>query len=153
MSIQIIYSKKILNKTKSNLVLFSDDKFNVKSLSNYLSKSELTYIHDLLKTSNLKKKIFLVSIKNDLKSSDIENLGSNFFGRVNSDKNSEYNIISDSINCKYDNFLGHFLHGIKLKSYEFKKYKSKKEKRIITLSVYGNKNQPSEKTKQKFKAL
>ena len=57
MSIQIIYSKKILNKTKSNLVLFSDDKFNVKSLSNYLSKSELTYIHDLLKTSNLKKKI------------------------------------------------------------------------------------------------
>jgi hypothetical protein len=59
MSIQIIYSKKILNKTKSNLVLFSDDKFNVKSLSNYLSKSELTYIHDLLKTSNLKKKNFI----------------------------------------------------------------------------------------------
>ena len=164
MSIHIIYSKKILNKTTSNLVLFSNDKFNVKSLSNYLSNSELTYINDLLKTSDLKKKliifeinskkkIILVSIKNDLKSSDIENLGSNFFGRVNSDKNSEYNIISDSINCKYDNFLGHFLHGIKLKSYEFKKYKSKKEKRKITLNVYGNKNQPSEKTKLKFKAL
>ena len=164
MSIQIIYSKKILNKTTSNLVLFSNDKFNVKSLSSYLSNSELTYINDLLKTSDLKKKliifeinskkkIILVSIKNDLKSSEIENLGSNFFDRVNSDKNSEYNIISDSINCKYDNFLGHFLHGIKLKSYEFKKYKSKKEKRKITLKVYGNKNQPSEKTKQKFKAL
>ena len=67
MSIQIIYSKKILNKTKSNLVLFSDDKFNVKSLSNYLSKSELTYIHDLLKTSNLKKKILFFEINSKKK--------------------------------------------------------------------------------------
>ena len=40
-------------------------------------------------------------------------------------------IISDSIDTKYKNFLGHFLHGLKLKSYEFKKYKSKKNDKII----------------------
>ena len=42
------------------------------------------------------------------------------------EKIAEYFIISDSINSKQNNFLGHFLHGLKLKSYEFKKYKSKK---------------------------
>ena len=34
------------------------------------------------------------------------------------------------LESKYDNFLGHFLHGLKLKSYEFKKYKSKKDIRV-----------------------
>ena len=67
MSIQIIYSKKILNKTTSNLVLFSNDKFNVKSLSNYLSNSELTYINDLLKTSDLKKKLIIFEINSKKK--------------------------------------------------------------------------------------
>ena len=54
-------------------------------------------------------------------------------------KNSEYFIISDSIVGKINNFLGHFLHGLKLKSYEFKKYKTKKEIRNISLNVLGNK--------------
>ena len=53
----------------------------------------------------------------------------NVFGRINYGKNSEYFLISDSLGNKHDNFLGHFLHGLKLKSYEFKKYKSKKDTR------------------------
>ena len=36
--------------------------------------------------------------------------------------------MSDSVNIKIENFVGHFLHGVKLKSYEFKKYKTKKDK-------------------------
>ena len=116
-------------------MLFSNEKFNTNLLKNYLTNSEFSYINDLLKTSDLKKNLFvfevsskkkivLVSIKNDLKNSDIENLGAEFYGRVNYGKNSEYSIISDSINVKQNVFLGHFLHGLKLKSYEFKRYKS-----------------------------
>ena len=164
MTIKISYSKKILNKSSSNLVFFSNDKFNINSLKNNLSESELNYISDLLKTADLKKKILtfeinskkkvvLVSIKNNLKHSDIENLGAEFYGFVNYGKNSEYYIFSDSIVSKYDNFLGLFLHGLKLKSYEFKKYKSKKDIRIISVNITGSKNKPSAKSQLKFKAV
>ncbi len=164
MSIEINYSKKTISKSSSNLVLFSNDKFNISSLKKNLSNSEYSYINDLLKTSDLKKNLFvfevnskkkivLVSIKNNLKSSDIENLGAEFYGRINYGKNSEYFILSDSVVGKYDNFLGHFLHGLKLKSYEFKKYKSKKESRLISINIAGNKNKPSSQNQLKFRAL
>ncbi len=164
MSIKINYSKKTISKSSANLVLFSNDKFNISGLKKNLSNSEFSYINDLLKTSDLKKNLFvfevnskkkivLVSIKNNLKNSDIENLGAEFYGRVNFGKNSEYFIISDSIASKYNNFLGHFLHGLKLKSYEFKKYKSKKESRIISINIVGNKNKPSAQNQLKFRAL
>ena len=164
MSIKINYSSRTYNKSSDNIVLFSNEKFNITNLEKYLSKSEYSYIQDLLKTNDLKKNLFvfevnskkkivLVSIKNNLKSSDIENLGAEFYGRINYGKNSEYFVISDSIIGKQSNFLGHFLHGLKLKSYEFKKYLSKKETRVISINVFGNKNKPSAQNQLKFKAL
>ncbi|MDC0530114.1 leucyl aminopeptidase [Pelagibacteraceae bacterium] len=164
MSIKINYSKNSISKSTGNLVLFSDEKFSVNSLKKYLSNLEFSYINDLLKTSDLKKNLFifevsskkkivLISIKKDLKSFDIENLGAEFYGRVNYGKNSEYFINTDSIISKHKNFTGHFLHGLKLKSYEFNKYKSKKETRHISLNVLGNKNKPSVQNQLKFKAL
>ena len=84
----------------------------------------------------------IISIKNNLTTSDTESLGAEFYGRVNYGKNSEYFLNSDSIISKVDNFLGHFLHGLKLKSYEFNKYKTKKESRIISLNIiyFGKKS-------------
>ncbi len=164
MSIKINYLNKTTSKSSANLVLFSNEQFKINDLKKYLSNSEFSYINDLLKTSDLKKrllvfelnskkKIVLISIKNNLKTSDVENLGAEFFGRVNYGKNSEYFVISDSIANKNNNFLGHFLHGLKLKSYEFKKYKTKKETRLISIYVLGNKNKPSPKDQLKFKSL
>ena len=164
MSIKINYLKKKNLKTSSNLVLFSNEKFNINSLKKHLSSSEFSYINDLLKTNDLKKnmfvfevnskkKIVLISIKKDLKSFDIENLGGEFYGRINYGKNSEYFVNSDSVIDKQENFIGHFLHGLKLKSYEFKKYKTKKEVRNISINIFGNKNKPSIQNKLKFKAL
>ena len=80
-------------------------------------------------------------------------MGAEFFARINFGKNSEYFIISDSVESKEDNFLGFFLHGLKLKSYEFQKYKTKKETRVISINVLGNKNKPSPQSKLKFKAI
>ena len=93
MSVKISYSKKTINKSSSNLVLFSNDKFNISGLKKKLSNSEFSYIQDLLKSSDLKKNIFvfevnskkkivLISIKNNLKTSEIEQLGAEFFSRV-----------------------------------------------------------------------
>ena len=164
MSIKLNYSKKTISKSSSNLVLFSDEKYSTSGLKKYISNTELSYINDLLKTSDLKKnlqvfevnskkKIILVSIKNNLKNSDAENLGAEFYKLVNHGKNSEYFIISDSIAIKHNSFLGYFLHGMKLKSYEFKKYKTKKETRDILINISGNKNKPSVQNQLKFKAL
>ena len=164
MSIKIDYLKKITTNSSSNLVLFVDEKFNITNFKKYISNTEFSYISDLLKTSDLKKnmfvfevnskkKIVLISIKKDLKSFDVENLGAEFYGRINHGNNSEYFLNSDSVISKHKNFIGHFLHGIKLKSYEFNKYKTKKNTRIISISVLGNKNKPSAQDQLKFKAL
>ena len=142
MPIRINYSNKAISKSSANLVLFIDEKFNISKLKKNISNVEFSYINDLLKTSdfkknmfifevNSKKKIVLISIKKDLRSFDIENLGSEFYGHINHGKNSEYFINSDSIIGKYENFIGYFLHGIKLKSYDFNKYKTKKKQDLF----------------------
>ena len=82
MSIEINYKKNETNKTSANLILFVDEKFNISNLKKYLSNLEFSYISDLLKNSylkkdllsfevNSKKTVFLVSIKKDIKISDI----------------------------------------------------------------------------------
>ena len=163
MSIQISYTK-TSNKHSGNTVLFVDEKFNVSNIKKYINTFEFSYINDLLKNSDLKKNIFifelnskrkiaLISIKKNIKNFDMENLGAEFYGRINSEKKSEYSINSDTLIGRQENFISHFLHGLKLKSYEFKKYKSKKESKIISINVLGIKNRPSSKNLLKFKAL
>ena len=139
MSIVINYKNSDLKKLTNNLVLFVDENFNINGLKKHVSNVEFSYISDLLKNSDLKKNllffevnskktIFLVSIKKDLKTSDIESLGAKFHGYINYDKKNDYFVNSDTINSKIENFIGYFLHGLKLKSYEFNLYKSKKIK-------------------------
>jgi len=164
MSIKINYYKNLIKKISSNLVLFANDKFDINFLKKNLLNSEFTYINDLLKPADLKKnllifeisskkKIYLISIKNNLKNFEIENLGAEFYNSINSIKNSSYHIISESLAIKDNNFLGYFIHGIKLKSYKFDKYKTKKNTQIITLNIYGSKKIPSAKNLLKLRAL
>ena len=164
MTIQINYKSSSSIKTLSNLVLFVDEKFNIEGFKKYISNNELLYISDLLKNSDLKKDllyfninskktIFLVSVKRDANTSDIENLGAKFHNCINYDKKKDYFVNSDTINSKIENFVGYFLHGIKLKSYEFNIYKSKKNKRNISINVFGNKNKVSNQSQLRFKAL
>ena len=164
MSIKISYSNKITAKRPGNSILFVNEKFNISGLKKYVSDSEFLYIDDLLKNSDLKKKflvfevsskkkIILISIKKNLKNSDIESLGAELFKLLSNGKNNEYVLNTDTVVGKYENFIGYLIHGLKLKSYEFKKYKTKKESKIISINVAGNKNIPSPKTKLKFTAL
>ena len=67
MSIKINYSKNTYNENSSNLVLFSNDKFNLNNLKKYLINSEFSYINDLLKTSDLKKNLFVFELNSKKK--------------------------------------------------------------------------------------
>ena len=164
MSIKINYSNRASGKASANLILFTDENFNISPLKKYILNEEFSYIKDLLKTSDLKKNllffeinskktIFLVSIKKDLKTSDIESLGAKFHSYINYDKKNDYFVNSDTINSKIENFVGYFLHGLKLKSYEFNIYKSKKDKRLISVNVVGIKNKISTQKQLRFRAL
>ena len=164
MTIQINYKTNIPIKASSNLILFVDEKFYIGGLKKYISTNEFSYISDLLKNSDLKKDflffdvnskktIFLVSVKRDIKVSDIENLGAKFHSYINYDKKKDYFVNTDTINSKIENFVGYFLHGIKLKSYEFNIYKSKKNKKNISINLVGSKNKITSKSQLRFKAI
>ena len=164
MTVQINYKSSAPKKVSSNFVLFVDEKFNINGIKKHISNSEFSYISDLLKNSDLKKDllvfeinskktIFLVSIKKDIKISDVENLGAKLHSHIDYKNKKDYFVNSDTINSKIKNFIGHFLHGLKLKSYEFNIYKSKKNKKIVHVNVIANKNKISMKDQLRFKAL
>ena len=86
MNIKINFKNQAFNKSYGNLILFVDEKFNISNLKKLISVSEYSYIQDLLKHENLekkiitfdissKRKIILISLKNNLSNSDVENLG------------------------------------------------------------------------------
>ncbi len=163
MSIKIVYKKNLSKKNFSNEVLFIDEKFNISSLKKHILSSEYSYISDLIKSSDLqkkiltfdyssKKKIILISLKKELKSTEVENLGAKFYEFCKSFKKHDYCINSNTVSIKYKNLIGYFLHGFKLKSYKFDKYKTKKNRKNISIIVTG-KNISSIKDQIKFKAI
>ncbi len=162
MSIKINY-KNSPSKTSSNYVLFVDEKFNVLSLKKHISSSEYSFINDLIKTKDNKKKILtfdvsskrkiiLVSSKKNPTGSTIENLGAKFYDFFKDSKLNDFNINSETCVDRTKNFIGYFLHGLKLKSYIFDKYKTKKNNKNISITVFG-KNKPNLKDQIKFKAI
>jgi leucyl aminopeptidase len=164
MSIQINYKNSGSKKPSTNVILFTDDRFNIANLKKYISNLEFSYISDLLKTCDLKKKllafevnskkkIILISIKKDLETKDVESLGAEFYSHIDYRNKGEFTINTDSIKSTIDDFLGYFLHGLKLKSYEFNIYKSKKEKKLFIINIIAKKSKLAVKNELKFKAL
>ena len=163
MNIKINFKKRVFNKSSGNSILFVDEKFNIQTLKKYISNSEYKYISDLIKTKDLKKriisfeinyrkKIILVSFKKNFSNFDAQNLGAKCYNILSTSKMSENNVNSETIDNKSINLIGHFLHGMRLKSYKFEKYKTKKDKKDIVVNVIG-KNIPSQKDQLKFKAI
>ena len=111
MSIKINYKSSLQVKNSSNLILFSDENYNISSLKKHLSGEEYSFIEDLLKTRdikkkiqsfdiNSKKKITLISIRKNLKSSEVENLGAKFYDQFKDSKHNEYCLNSDTASDK-----------------------------------------------------
>ena len=163
MNIKINFKKQGFSKSDANLILFADEKFNVTGLKKHISNSEYSYIFDLLNKKDIKKKIvsfdisskkkiILVLLKKNLSESDVENLGADCYVVLNELKEKQYIVNSDTIPKGVKNIIGHFLHGIKLKSYKFEKYKTKKNKGDIFINVIG-KNIPNHNDQLKFNSI
>ena len=163
MSIKINYKTGLSKKKSSNLVLFVDENFNISIIKKFISNREYTFISDLLTINdkkkeiiaydiNSKKKIILISHKKKMTSSEAESLGAKFYDSFKDIKHNHFDINSESAKNTLKNFIGHFLHGLSLKSYTFDKYKSKKENKNLLINIIG-KNVPSLKDQLKFKAV
>ena len=163
MSLQINYKNSSQKKISQNLVLFVDDTFSIKAIKKYILHKEYSYISDILSISdkkkniiefeiNSKKKIILVSIKKNIRSSEAENLGAKFYDKFKNSKINIFSINCDTVSSSLKNFIAYFLHGLRLKSYNFEKYKSKSTKRKISINIIG-KSKPSLNDQIKFKAI
>ena len=163
MNVKFNFRNEIFEKKAEDSVFFVDDKFNISNIKKSISSSEYSYILDLLKISdkqkkilsfeiNSKKTIFLIAIKKNIKTFEAESLGAEFYDYTKKYKKFKYLVSADSISNKLINVIGYFLHGIKLKSYRFQKYKSKKNKKTMLIIILG-KNVSSKNDQVKFKSL
>ena len=163
MKIEINFKNRVSDKSERNFILFVDEKLNITGLKKILSNTEYSYISDLIRSEdqkkkiltfdiNSKKKIILISFKGNFNISDAENLGAECYDLFSKLKKNQYTVNTDTLSNKSTKYIGHFLHGIKLKSYNFEKYKTKKSKKNISVFVTG-KNKPSTGEQKKFKAI
>ncbi len=166
MTVQVLYKNKAKSSNSGVITLFVEDKFQIKNTVGFLSKNEKSYVQKILINKkntkeniisfnlNEKTTIILVSIKKNLKGSDVENLGAEFYNFIKKNSIKDLSIITESVKNKPGkDFIGRFVHGLKLKSYEFNIYKTKKIKNNLTISLIGNQSVASLKNKIKFKAL
>ena len=165
MSIKISLKKNINNKDIKNYVLFCEKNYKINTIKKEITNVEFSYIAGLLKNNDLKKniysfdispkrKIILVNIKDQSNSSDVERLGAELYDFIKLNKIKNLVINSNSLNAKAGkDFIGRFLHVLKLKSYEFSKYKTKKETTAVNISVSGNKIKNLTQNQFRYKAL
>ena len=78
MSVIINYKPNFIKKNTSNIILFSDEDFNISALKKHILNTDYLFISDLIKTKDKKdkilsfdlsskRKIILVSLKKDIK--------------------------------------------------------------------------------------
>ena len=147
MSVQVVYknNKKIANSKVQ--AIFISEKFTISEI-NSLSKAEILKLKNLINFKNSGTKdifhlnldnkiIVLIPVKKNFKINDYEILGAKFYEYI---KKYLFKKISLFKNFMSINDLNHFIHGLKIKSYEFNLYKSQKKKNLFLVEVFINRS-------------
>ena len=168
MSIKISYKKGIQEKLVKNYVLFANEDFKINGLNKLILGKQSSQINKTIKSNYSKKKefiffnhnsdqkIILVKIKNNQTSTENEKKGANFYNFVKSNilKNlTFFDVNISETQNKNKNFIDEFLHGIQIKSYEFNKYKTKKENSDININICFRKKIPNKVKNNRFHSL
>ena len=168
MSIKISYKKGIVEKGIKNYVLFSDENFNVNGLKKLTLAKSSNEIKKTIETNKSKKKdfisfninsrqkIILIKIKNNQTSTDNEKKGANFYNFLKSNLQTNLTFFDNNIletQTKNRIFIEEFLHGMQLKSYEFNKYKTKKEIVVLNLDIIYKRKLPAKRKNNRFMSI
>ena len=146
MNINLKYNNKASISTQANFVFFLNEKLELNQLKEFLKIDEIKYIEQILKIKNKDKTIifFDLNIKKSIslikvgEENAYENLGAEFYNFIKENSLDNIFLYADRIKNQNQNFIKNFLHGLKLKSYEFNLYKTKKKIRTISLNIISN---------------
>jgi len=168
MSIKISYKKGIVEKGIKNYVLFSDENFKVNGLKKLPLAKSSNEINKTIETNKSKKKdfisfninssqkIILIKIKNNQTSTDNEKKGANFYNFLKSNLQTNLTFFDNNIletQTKNKIFIEEFLHGMQLKSYEFNKYKTKKEIVVLNIDIIYKRKIPAKPKNNRFTSI
>ncbi len=155
MSIKISFKKKLNEKLVKNYVLFTDDNFKIASLSKLSLNNQSHFITKAINSNKTKKnqffyfnlnsdqKIILIKLNQNRSNYDLEKKGAEFFSFVKQNHFIDLTFYENNFRDFADKnkfFLDEFFHGFKLKSYNFDKYKTKKEIQRFDIKVYSKTN-------------
>ena len=160
MSVQVVYknSKKIANSKIQ--AIFTSENFMMSEI-NSLSKAETTKLKKLINLKkfnsdnifhlNLDDKIIvLIPVKKNFKINDFEILGAKLYEYL---KKNTFQKISISKNFININNFNHFIHGLKIKSYEFNLYKGSQKKSSFLVEAIINRSKKDKINIQKFNSI
>ena len=134
-----------LNNLSGCIIFFANSKFEIKNIKSLLNSSQNNLIKKNLKNNNKKKEIFsfdishsqkiiIYSIKNN--KSSFEKNGAKLLEFFKNRNLTKIHIFGDTIeNSNIIKCLHELIHGMKLKSYSFDKYLSKKNSENININV------------------
>ena len=132
-TVVIFFNDKLKNVYFNKIFDQNDFNFIQKILNNFKSKKNIN-IYNL----DSSRKIVMLNLNKVSNIVDIENFGAEFYSFIKEHNLKNLSIILKSlIDTNQKNFIDHFLHGLKLKSYEFNFYKSKHENKMIEIEILG----------------
>ncbi len=168
MSIKISHKKGINDRSVKNYVLFSDEEFRVNGLNKLPLVKYSSHINKIIISNksnkkdfitfnlNSDQKIILIKIKKNQTATENEKKGASFYNYLKTDLTKNLSFLEHNITItqnKNRTFIDEFLHGLQLKSYNFHKYKSKKDTLNIDINILYTKKIPSTKKNDRFTSL
>ena len=168
MSPKILYKKAINDGQIKNYLLFTNEDFKINGLNKLSLSNKSVFINKIINSNKSKKKKFislnlnadqkliLVKVKNSNNSLENETSGAELFNFAKANLLFNMTILNNNVistSQKNQNFLEEFLHGFLLKSYNFDKYKSKKENVSFEISIITKKNKSNISKHNRFNSL
>ena len=149
-----------------NLALFSDENFQILNIKS-LNLPNQGLISDLVQNNkdknkkilhlnlNKKQNLLVIKIKKYQTSIDNEKLGAKFYDFIDLNLIDNVTFIDKNFTEKNlnKNFIDEFFHGIELKSYQFKKYKSKKDIKELKVNIINKEKKSKFDITNRFKSL
>ncbi|MDC3066153.1 leucyl aminopeptidase [Candidatus Pelagibacter sp.] len=160
MSVQVVYknSKKIANSKVQ--AVFTGENFTMNEI-NSLSKVEIIKLKKIINFKNDNsnnishlnldnKIIILIPVKKNFKINDFEILGAKLYEYLKKNSFKKISISKNFINILNFN---HFIHGLKIKSYEFNLYKGSQKKNLFLVEALINRSKKDKINIQKFNSI
>ena len=168
MSIKVNFNKNIVKNKNTNYVLFCDKNFKILGLKKTPLSKDSLIINKTLESNKIEDKNFLtfnissnqkiivVKLKNSLSSIENEKIGAQFYNYVKENQLFKLTLFENNFKefSKANKYLiDQFIHGVKLKSYYFGKYKTKNKNKLYEIYIISKSKSLDSNKNKRFNSL